>query len=311
MKYDSEQVLLVASGGNNGFAEKLAKEADLTILNYSVHHYLNDNLFVKVPEVLRKKTVYVVQSLDAPVHKNLFHLLMLGRVARDQKACQVIAVIPYFSYQRSDKRANLSEPLTAKLIADLLEVSGFTSAIFVDLHTPQIEGFFNIPIVNIDVVNVAKKVIAQRIHSDKTVLVAPDLGAFKRVEAIGKELAVPFCLAHKKRSGDEEVAINMIEEWDRERTHAIIVDDTIITGTTLRTLVDELRSKHSFERVDVLITHGVMVGKYVENLVQADIDTLYLSDTIDVTPKQLPVKVIIYSVIAQIADEIKKDSRLS
>jgi ribose-phosphate pyrophosphokinase len=306
MQVKNRRIVLIENNSIDLMSRRLADKLEAQLLSYNIFHYSNDNFSVYVPEQLFGKHIYLIQSLDTPVHEKLFRLLMLGRIARDQRAQQITAIIPYFSYQRSDKRENLGEPLTAKLIADLMYVTGFSSIICVDLHTPQIEGFFDIPITNIDITDIQINILKSMID-DKSILVAPDLGAVKRVQAVSESLSIPFVVASKQRFGDEKVRITLLGEIDSNRTHGIILDDALITGTTLRTLVDVIRSQQKIKDIDVVVTHGVFVGNYIENTAYSNINTLYMADTLEHSLDKIPINTVVYSVFDKIVATIQKE----
>lgn len=238
-------------------------------------------------DTVRGKDVYIVQSLCAPVNDHVMELLIAADAVRRAGADRITAVVPYMGYARQDRRANDSRsPITARLLAKLIETSGINQLITFDLHSPQSEGFFDIPIVNIPTPRIQASIVDELIVSGKLattpVLVSPDSGGVGRTQAVARKVTqagpIEMAIIDKRRSKPNEASVfNII--GDVEGKTCIIVDDMVDTAGTLCKAAEALIEQGA-KQVMALCTHGVLSGNALEKLNNSVIEKLVITDTI-------------------------------
>ncbi len=251
--------------------------------------FSNENMMVQIDENVRECDVYVIQTSCSPVHTNLFELLMMIDALRSASAARITAVMPYFPYIRSDKKDRPRISITAKLVADLVQTAGAHRVLAMDLHTAQAQGFFNIPVDQLQ----AASVICERLRREDTsdwVLVAADAGEAKDIGRYANRLDLPIAIIDKRRDGDDEKprAVNLI--GDVEGKVAVIVDDEIASGGTLCEAASFLKEKGA-RKVIAAATHAVFSGSVKQRIDEGFIEKVIVTDTIPVPPSQLSDKV--------------------
>ncbi len=221
------------------------------------HHdkFSNDNLWVQLGESVRGKDVYIIQSLSEPVSDHLMQLLMMLNVARAGDAKRVTAVIPYYSYARSDKKDAPRVCITGRLVADLIQNSGADRAITMMLHSQQVHGFFSIPLDHLTSQSAFIDHF-EKYKDNETVIVSPDEGYTKQAVRLARALGMPISVGTKVRLGDSKVRIDTILGSENIAKRAIIMDDEIATGSSITTIIETLRLYGAKEFV-VACTHGV------------------------------------------------------
>ncbi|MFC1745077.1 ribose-phosphate diphosphokinase [Candidatus Riflebacteria bacterium] len=245
--------------------------------------FANDNIKVRIEENVRGADVYVVQTSAPPVSDNLVELLMMINALKYSSAERITAVLPYFPYVRSDKKDEPRICITAKLVADLLATAGADRILTMNLHSPQIQGFFNIPSDHI----LAKNVICnyfKKMDLSNCVLVAPDAGSAKRVGSYAKVLDLPMAILDKRREDDSEspVVDHIIGEVKEKR--CLIFDDEISTAGSMDETIGALREQNSKE-IYACCVHGVLVGKAEERLLNSGIKKLVITNTLPLNGK--------------------------
>ena len=224
-----------------------------------VVRFSNENLMVLIDENVRESDVFVVQTSSPPVNEHLIELLIFIDALKGASAARVTAVIPYFFYARSDKKDRPRISITARLVADLLEAAGADRVLTIDLHAPQIQGFFRIPVDQLQAVRLLSDAVKRRIDLENTVIVASDAGEAKDIGRYANRLGCPIAIIDKRRYGDDEKAVAERLIGDVEGKIALLVDDEIATGGTMRKAAEFLRAKGA---KDVLgaATHAVFSG---------------------------------------------------
>ena len=261
-----DRPLLIFSGqSNRPLAQAIAEALGLPLGKSTTLRFANDNLFVRYEESLREGDVFIVQSFVPPVQDHLMELLMMVDAAKGASAARVTAVIPYFSYARSDKKDAPRISITARLIADLLQTAGADRVLTMTLHSPQVHGFFKIPVDHLSAEPVIANYFATRVDLENAVVVAPDAGDLKRASALARRLGLPLAFIDKERVSDTEVRVRM--------------------------LVGEVEGKTALmqagaKEVYAAATHGVYVGPALDRIAKSPVKEVAATDTCP--PKEGP-----------------------
>lgn len=273
-----DRPLLIFSGqSNKPLAQAIAEALGLPLGKSTTQRFANDNLFVRFEESLREGDVFIVHSLTPPVQDHLMELLMMVDAAKGASAARVTAVIPYFSYARSDKKDAPRISITARLIADLLQTAGADRVLTMTLHSPQVHGFFKVPVDHLSAEPVIANHFATRVDLENAVVVAPDAGDLKRASSLARRLRLPLAFIDKERVSDTEVRVRMLVGEVKGKT-ALIVDDEISTAGSLVEAVEALLQAGAKE-VYAAATHGVYVGPALERIAQSPVKEVAATDT--------------------------------
>ena len=280
-----DRPLLIFSGqSNRPLAQAIAEALGLPLGKSTTLRFANDNLFVRYEESLREGDVFIVQSFVPPVQDHLMELLMMVDAAKGASAARVTAVIPYFSYARSDKKDAPRISITARLIADLLQTAGADRVLTMTLHSPQVHGFFKIPVDHLSAEPVIANYFATRVDLENAVVVAPDAGDLKRASALARRLGLPLAFIDKERVSDTEVRVRMLVGEVEGKT-ALIVDDEISTAGSLVEAVEALMQAGAQE-VYAAATHGVYVGPALDRIAKSPVKEVAATGTCP--PKEGP-----------------------
>jgi ribose-phosphate pyrophosphokinase len=260
---------------------------DLPLCERDIIQFPNDNLFVQLHSSVRGQDCYVIQTTSVPVHRNLMELLIMLQTLRLDSAARVTAVVPYLCYARSDKKDQPRIPITARLVADMMEVAGADRYMFMDLHAGQIQGFFSIPG---DVLTAFYTLIeylkAKRDHMTKPVVVTADLGFAKKARNFAVSLDVPLAFIEKRRSGNDSKAQALTLIGDVKGRDVIIVDDEVDTGGSISQAVN-LSRENGAANIYVVFVHPVLSGDSSNRLANLPVTEFITTDTIPVPPAKL------------------------
>lgn len=288
---DPDEVRLFSGRSNPALAAKIAENLGLPLEETHFSRFSNDNMFVQLGASVRGRKVYIVQSLVTPVSDNLLELLMMLDIAKSAAAREVHAVIPYFSYARSDKKDAPRISITARLIADLLTTSGATHVMTMTLHSPQVHGFFSIPTDPLTArFKIADYLRPRNYDPQKVVVVSPDVGHAKQAGRFAKLLGLPIASGDKTRLSDSEVKIGgLLKRQVKGFERALVYDDEIATGGTMAELC-RLLADIGIKKIMVICTHGLFLGKAIERLQAVpEIEEIITTDTAPLPPeKRLP-----------------------
>ncbi|HEX5141858.1 MAG TPA: ribose-phosphate pyrophosphokinase [Dehalococcoidia bacterium] len=243
--------------------------------------FSNDNIFVRIQENVRQRDVFLIQSLCSPVNTSVMELLIMIDAFRRASAGRITAVIPYFAYGRSDKKDQPRVPITARLLANLIETAGAERVLTMDLHASQIQGFFNIPVDELTALDQLVSYFKQRDLS-RTVVLATDVGGEKRARNAAKRLGTPLAIVLKERIGNEERvnAQNLIGDVDG--CNVLIIDDEIDTGGTIMSAA-EIALSRGARSVTVACIHPILSGRAVDRICGSDmVEELVVTDTIPI-----------------------------
>ena len=251
----------------------------------SVRHFSDGEIIVEPDESVRGKHVFLIQSTSTPVSETLMEVLIALDSFKRASADQITVVMPYYGYARQDRKARARQPITAKLVADLLSVAGASRVVTVDLHAPQIQGFFNIPIDDLTAVNMMGQYFRAKKFTSEIVIVSPDHGGATRARRFADTMEGSTIAIIDKRRTQPNVAeaLNLI--GDVNGKIAIIVDDIVDTGGSLLSGVDMLYS-HGAVEVYCAVTHGILSGDSLSRIHESRIKELVVTNTIPLSDKQ-------------------------
>ena len=275
------EIRLVAGNSNRPLAEAISAILKLSLAKSVVRRFADMEVFVEVQENMRGEDVYVLQSTSFPANDNLMELLILVDALKRSMARRITAVMPYFGYARQDRRPGPRTPISAKLVANLIERAGVDRVMTVDLHAGQIQGFFDIPTDNLFAAPVMVRDIQERYGTSNLVVVSPDVGGVVRARGLAKRINTPLAIVDKRRErpGESEV-MNVIGEV--EGYTCILVDDIVDSGGTLVNAADALIA-HGAKEVYAYITHGVLSGGAVTRITSSRLKELVITDSIQPT----------------------------
>jgi ribose-phosphate pyrophosphokinase len=295
---------ILAGSANLLLAEAIAEKLGLRLGSVLVQRFPDGEVHIEIQETVRGHDVYLVQPTSPPVAAHLLELLLLADACRRAGAANLTAVMPYFGYARQDRRASGREPVGARLIADLLQVSGVHRVLTVDLHTTALEGFFPMPVEHLSAVALLGEAVRARVPPH-AVLVAPDLGAVKLAERYARLLHLPLALVHKTRLSGEEVRVQQVVGDVRDRV-PIVVDDMISTGGTIQAAVQALLAAGCVaEDLTVVASHGLFVGPAEERLHTVPIQRLLVTDSV-ARPAREPFSLHVVSLGSMLAEAITR-----
>ncbi|MHB1296794.1 MAG: ribose-phosphate diphosphokinase [Anaerolineae bacterium] len=280
--------LRIFSGSSHPeLAHEIAEYVGCRLCPSETQRFSNDNLFIKLGDSVRGKEVVIIQSLCPNVSDNLLEMLMMIDAARSASAKTVHAIIPYYSYGRSDKKDQPRISITARLVADLLATAGTNHVMTMTLHSPQVHGFFSVPTDHLTAMAEFARHFSCRDLSN-TVVVAPDIGHAKRAAKLARTLGVGVAAGDKERVSDDTVHVVGII-GDVEGKDVILFDDEVATGGSIIALVELLR-KHNVNKVSLACTHGVFSGPAIERLSKVpELDEIVTTNTVPIPEyKRLP-----------------------
>ncbi len=297
------ELRLLAGHGNLELAGKIAEALGEPLAEMRITRFADGEYDVKIAESVRGTDVFLIQPTCQPVSENLIQLFIILDALRRASAGRITAVIPYYGYARKEKKSQARDPISAKLMADIITLAGANRVIALDLHSDAIQGFFDIPVDHLT----AEKMFAEYVRQQGTtgaVIVSPDVGGAKRAGSIARLLDLPVVIVDKRRSKDDEVAeLRVVGEV--AGLHAIIIDDLISTGGTLVSVSHELKAE-GVRTVRVLATHGVLAGDAVQKLAAAPIDEVVVTDSIPLPPEKQHPKIRVLSVAPLLAEAIRR-----
>ncbi|CUS02281.2 putative ribose-phosphate pyrophosphokinase [Candidatus Promineifilum breve] len=284
--FSQDNVRLFSGRSNPALASSIAENLGVRLEPTHFSRFSNDNLFVQLGASVRGRLVYIVQSLVPPVSDHLMELLMMLDIAKSAAAKEIHAVIPYFSYARSDKKDAPRISITARLVADLLHTAGATHIMTMTLHSPQVHGFFSVPADPLTARGLIADYLLQRQYSaEDTVVVSPDVGSAKSAARFAEMMGLGVATANKTRLDDTRVQYSgLIGRQVSGYRRALIHDDEIATGGTIVELTHLLR-EHGLEEIIVICTHGVFLRDALERLEAIpEIVEIITTDTVPQSP---------------------------
>ena len=268
-------------------AQKIADYLKLPLWDRDIVLFPNDNIFVKLHNSVRGQDCYVIQTTSKPVHRNLMELLILIQTLRLDSASRITAVVPYLCYARSDKKDQPRVPITARLVADMIEVAGADRYITFDLHAGQIQGFFSIPGDVLSTFSIMVKYLKSiRSKMKDPVIVTADLGFAKKARNFAANLDIPMAFIEKRRSGNDSKSSALTLIGDVANRDVIIVDDEVDTGGSMVQAVTTVKENHA-RNVYVVFVHPVLSDDGAQKLAKLPVTQFITTDTIPMPAEKL------------------------
>ena len=299
----AEEYGVYSGNANPDLARKICRYLGRELGEAEVFEFANENIFTKILDNVRQMDVYLVQPTCSPVNKSIMELLIMLDAFKRASAGRITAVVPYYSYGRSDKKDQPRVPITARLIADMIQVAGADRVLTMDLHQGQIQGFFNIPVDELTAVHLLSNYFRQK--QLQNLVVVTDLGFAKRARAFAELLDAPLAVIEKRRVGnlDRAELMNVIGEVRGKR--AIIVDDEIDTAGTLMEVVRALQ-REGTDEIYACATHGVLSDPAVDRIRDSVLREVVVTDTIPLPPAKRIPKIKTLSVAPLIGEAIRR-----
>lgn len=285
---DPNEVRFFSGSSNGQLAADIAAYLNVPLEHTRISRFSNDNLYIQLGASCRSRAVFIVQSLSPPVNDHLMELLMMLDIARSAAAREIHAVIPYYSFARSDKKDAPRISITARLVADLLQTAGATHVMTMMLHSPQVHGFFAVPTDPLTPRPAFEEYFRARDLSG-TIVVAPDVGHLKSAARFAQGLGLPAAAGNKERVSDTRVLVRgLVGQPVRGHRRALIYDDEIATGSSVVELCSVLAAE-GIEDIWAVCTHGVFVGSALERLAAVPhLTEIVTTDTVHVPPERRP-----------------------
>jgi ribose-phosphate pyrophosphokinase len=272
-----EDFIIFAGNSNPELAKKICEYLGVPLGGEKVKRFSDGEIQIEIDENVRRRDVYIVQSTCAPVNENLVELLLMIDAMKRASATLITAVIPYYGYARQDKKVAPRVPISAKLVADLLQVAGATRVITMDLHAGQIQGFFDIPVDNLFAAPVLLDYIKNNFNDD-LVIVSPDAGGVERARAFAKRLDAQLAIIDKRRDAPNQAKAMAVIGDVTDKT-VVILDDMVDTAGTLTEAADAIMQKGAKE-IHASCAHAVLSGPAVQRIEDSTLKSLVVTDTI-------------------------------
>jgi ribose-phosphate pyrophosphokinase len=278
--------VLFSGTAHPSMAASIATHAKICLGTCAIDRFPDGEMSVRLLEPVRRREVFLVQPLSPPVNDHLVELLILADACRRAAARCLTAVIPYLGYSRADKRHGCREAISSSMVADLLQAVGIGHVVTMDLHAPQIEGFFHVPVDSLTAVPTLCETIRPQIPQG-LVVVAPDAGRVKMATEYAHRFDAPVVVLHKRRAGGAETAVTHLVGDVRDKS-CLIIDDMISTGDTIAQATEALRKAGAHPDITVAATHGLLLPAARERLNEVGIDKIFVTDTLRVSQGEWP-----------------------
>jgi ribose-phosphate pyrophosphokinase len=300
-----DEIKVLTGNAHPTLAQAVADYLGIPLGRCEVFEFSNENIFVRILENVRERDTFVIQPLSTPVNKSLVELLIMIDALKRASAERITAVVPYYGYGRTDKKDQPRVPITARLLADLLTVAGANRLLTVDLHAPQIQGFFNIPVDELTALYILSRYFEEKKLDHELVIVATDIGISKRARDLAAKLSAPLAIVEKRRMGnlDQTETLNIIGEV--EGRIAVTVDDEIDTAGSLVNVVSALEQR-GVKAVYSCCTHPIFSGAALERIASCPVKEVVVTDTIPVTGDKKIAKVTVLPIAPLLGEAIHR-----
>lgn len=303
MNIHGKDIKIFAANASKELAQKIADQMGLPLCKCEVSTFSDGEIAVSIQETVRGSDVFVVQSTNAPVNNNLMELLIMIDALKRASAGRITAVMPYYGYARQDRKSKSRDPITAKLVADLITAAGADRVLTMDLHAAQIQGFFNIPLDHLVGMPILAREFVKKEIED-LVVVSPDLGSVTRARNFAQFLDAPIAIIDKRRpKANVSEVMNII--GDIKDKNVVILDDIIDTAGTLCNAANALKERGA-KSVRACATHGVLSGPAIQRIKDSAIEELILLDTIQLPEEKHLDKIQVVTVAEVFGEAIKR-----
>ncbi len=299
-----DELKVFTGNAHPALAQGICDYLGLPLGQAEVFQFNNENIFVRILENVRQRDVFIIQPLSSPVNKSLMELLIMLDAVKRASAGRITAVIPYYGYGRTDKKDQPRVPITARLVADLLTVAGANRLLTVDLHAPQIQGFFTIPVDELTAFYILSNYFGDK-ALENLVVVATDIGISKRARDLAELLNTPLAIIEKRRVGniDNAETLNIIGEV--EGMCALLIDDEIDTAGSLVTAVAALE-KRGAQEVYSCCTHPIFSGPAVDRIAGCPVKEVVVTDTIPIPEGKRNEKITVLPIASLLGEAIHR-----
>lgn len=302
MKEITRKRLMIFSGRSYPeLGRQIAGHLGISLGRVELKTFSNGELYVRYEESVRGCDAFVIQTCSEPINDHLMELLLMIDALNRASAKRISAVVPYYGYSRQDKKTLAREPISARLVADMIAVAGADRILTMDLHAGQIQGFFSGPVDHITAVPLLASYISRHVKGD-IVIVSPDAGRVKMAKKYSDHLGVPMAILHKRRPGHNKAEVMHVIGEVKGKT-AVLVDDMIDTGGTLAASSEALINEGASE-VYACATHGIFSGPAKERLEKSALKKVVVTDTLPIPEERRSSKVEILSIASVFANTI-------
>jgi ribose-phosphate pyrophosphokinase len=285
--YGYGEIKLYAGSSNLDLAQEISDYLSVPLSEYDLVEFPNENLFPRLRSSVRGQDVYLVQSLNSPVHRNIMEMLLMIDCLKRDSAGRITVVIPYMTYARSDKKDQPRVPIAARLLADMIEVAGIDRYITIDLHAGQIQGFFSVPGDVLTAFHILSDYFVSK-HLQYAAVATADLGFAKKGRNFASKLQVPLAFVEKRRIGDNPRARATNVIGDVKDRDVILVDDEVLTAGSMCEAVEILR-EHGAKEIYLSFTHALLVPPAIERLKNQEISEIVTTNTVAIpAERRLP-----------------------
>jgi ribose-phosphate diphosphokinase len=282
-KFNKDEINIFSGSASLELSKKIVEYLGVELSENKIQKFADGEIFTKSLESIRGSKAFVIQSTSGDVNENIMELLIFIDALKRSSAKEIIAVIPYFGYARQDRKADPRDPITSKLIANLLSAAGATRIVTMELHRKQVQGFFDIPLDHVEALPILADYFEKKGFSqdENTVVVAPDIGSVKRARELAKWLEIPLAIIEKRKNEDGEHNVENII-GDVRGKKVIIIDDMINTAKTIEMAADALMENGATE-IYCCATHAIFSDLAVERLKKSPIKEIIVTDTIELS----------------------------
>jgi len=299
-----DELKVFSGSAHPSLAQSICDYLQIPLGKVDTFEFSNENIFVRILENVRERDVFIVQPICSPVNKSLVELLIMLDAFRRSSAGRITAVVPYYGYGRTDKKDQPRVPITARLIADLIATAGANRLLTVDLHTPQIQGFFTIPVDELTALSILDQYFQGK-NLDNVTVVATDIGISKRARDFAAKLNAPLAIMEKRRVGNVDVTETLNIIGDVQGRRALTVDDEIDTAGSLIDTVNTLL-EHGATEVHACCTHPVLSGPAIQRIASSPVKEVVVTNTIPVTGNRKLDKITVLPIAPLLGEAIQR-----
>jgi ribose-phosphate pyrophosphokinase len=305
MHTNEKKLMLFAGRAHPELADRIAKELGIDLVPTTNYDFANGEIFVRFDESVRGADAFVLQAHTEPINKWIMEQLIMIDALRRASAKRISVIVPFYGYARQDKKHKGREPITARLLADLFKTAGADRLITVDLHTSQIQGFFDGPVDHLFALNLLAAHVRSRVDQKRITVVSPDAGRVRVAERWTDVLGSPLAIIHKRRDPNVPNQVKMFEVvGDVKDRICVVVDDMIDTGGTIATAAETLL-EFGAAQVIVAATHGILSAPASERLNSAAISEVIVTDTLPISEDKRFPKLTILSIAPLLAEAVR------
>ncbi len=298
------KIKLISGSANKTLAEEVSKILKVPLTPITLKKFSDGEIYCQIQESVRGCDVFIIQPTSKDANTNLMELLIISDALKRSSPEKITAVIPYYGYSRQDRKTKPREPVTAKLVATMIEAAGITRIMCFDLHAAQIQGFFDIPSDNLDLIPLFADYIASK-KQKNLVIVSPDVGGAARARTYAKVLNAPLAIIDKRRPAPNVAAVENVV-GDVKGKVAVLIDDIIDTAGSI-TEAAKILKKFGATEIYAIATHGVLSDPATERIMNSELKEVVVTNTIEIPREKLSRKLKVISIAKILAETIKRN----